>query len=32
MGDIGYIYGYCLVFVLCVGVVLGFVIGKWFSK
>ena len=32
MGDLGYIYGYSLVFVFCVGVVLGFLIGKWFNK
>lgn len=32
MGDFGYIYGYILVFVFCVGAFLGFVIGRWFSK
>lgn len=32
MGDIGYIYGYMLVFVFCVGIIFGFVIGKWFNK
>jgi hypothetical protein len=32
MGEFGYIYGYMLVFVFCMGVVLGFVIGRWFSK
>lgn len=29
MGDIGYIYGYMLVFVFCVGIIFGFVIGRW---
>ena len=32
MGDIGYIYGYGLAFVFGVGIILGFVIGRWFSK
>ena len=30
MGEFGYIYGYMLVFVFCVGTLLGFVIGRWF--
>jgi len=29
MGDIGYIYGYLLVFVACLGGIVGFVIGRW---
>ena len=32
MGDFGYIYGYCLVFVFSVGGLLGFIVGRWFSK
>lgn len=29
MGDIGYIYGYILVFVFCLGIVFGYLIGRW---
>ena len=29
MGDVGYIYGFGLVFVFCLGAVLGFLIGRW---
>jgi hypothetical protein len=29
MGDIGYIYGYGLAFVFGMGIILGFVIGRW---
>ena len=32
MGDIGYIFGYCMVFVFSVGALVGFVVGRWFDK
>jgi hypothetical protein len=32
MGDIGYIIGYWMAFIFFVGIILGFVIGRWFSK
>ena len=32
MGEFGYFFGYSLVFVFCMGIILGFVIGRWFSK
>ena len=32
MGDFGYIYGYMLVFVFCLGALLGYIIGRWMDK
>ena len=32
MGEFGYFYGYSMVFVFVVGGLVGFVIGRWFSK
>ena len=32
MGEFGYIYGYVLVLVFCLGTLLGFVIGRWFRE
>ena len=29
MGDFGYIYGYMLVFVACVGGLVGYIVGRW---
>ena len=29
MRDFGYIYGYCLAFVFCLGGLLGWLIGRW---
>ena len=32
MGEFGYFYGYSLVFVFLVGGLVGFIVGRWFSK
>ena len=32
MGELGYFYGYSMVFVFLVGGLVGFVIGRWFSE
>ena len=29
MGDLGYIVGFCMAFVACLGCLVGFVIGRW---
>lgn len=32
MGDFGYIYGYSLVFVFCLGGLVGYLIERWLNK
>ena len=32
MGEFGYFYGFSLAFVFCLGGLVGFIVGRWFSE